>query len=96
MPCRYIGCSYTAAVRTAVLWIVQLIRGCKKLRLWLLSHGRVPTTRMAHKVYRWVDSEGRPTTPPPDPFIIAEKRVRGEYRFGSEADERKVQLPLCA
>ncbi|CAI8055161.1 Whirlin, partial [Geodia barretti] len=71
---------------------VQLIRGCKKLRLWLLSHGRVPSTRMAHKVYRWVDQEGRPTTPPPDPFIIAEQRARGDYRLGIEADERKVTV----
>ena len=45
---------------------------------------------MAHKVYRWVDPEGRPTTPPPDPFIIAEQRARGDYRLGIEADERKV------
>ena len=72
------------------LFFLQLIRGCKKLRLWLLSHGRVPSTRMAHKVYRWVDQEGRPTTPPPDPFIIAEQRARGDYRLGIEADERKV------
>ena len=47
---------------------------------------------MAQKVYRWVDSEGRDAMPPPDPFSIAEKRARGDYRFGSEADERKVYL----
>lgn len=66
---------------------IKLIRGCKKLRLWLLSHGRVPSTRIAHKVYRWVDADGRPTTPPPDSFDIAEQRT---YRLNSEADERKV------
>lgn len=45
---------------------------------------------MAHKVYRWVDSEGRPTTPPPDPFDIMEQKARGEFRITSDADERKV------
>lgn len=49
---------------------------------------------MAHKVYRWVDADGRPTTPPPDPFDIAEQRTRGDYRLNSEADERKVTLDL--
>ena len=47
---------------------------------------------MAHKVYRWVDSEGRPTTPPPDPFDIMEQKARGEFRITSDADERKVNL----
>ena len=45
---------------------------------------------MAHKVYRWVDPEGRPTTPPPDPFDIMEQKARGDYKVLSEADERKV------
>jgi len=48
---------------------------------------------MAHKVYRWVDSEGRPTTPPLDPFEIMEQKSRGgSNRLLSEADERKVYV----
>ena len=45
---------------------------------------------MAHKVYRWVNSDGRSTSPPPDPFDIAEQRARGDFKFGSDADEKKV------
>ena len=66
------------------------MKNCKKLRLWVLSHGRVPGSRMAHKAYRWIDTAGRPTTPPPDPFDIMEQRAKGGYKVLSEADERKV------
>ena len=45
---------------------------------------------MAHKAYRWIDTAGRPTTPPPDPFDIMEQRAKGGYKVLSEADERKV------
>ena len=86
----YLTLALAVCVCALFLLYTQLIRGCKRLRLWLLSHGRVPTTRLAHKVYRWVDPEGRETTPPPDPFTIAEQRARGDYTFGSEVDERKV------
>ena len=64
------------------------MKSSKKLRLWVLSRGRIPTSHTAHKVYRWVDAEGRPTTPPPDPF---EQKSRGDSnRVLNEADERKV------
>lgn len=66
------------------------MKNSKKLRLWVLSHGRVPGSRMAHKAYRWIDTAGRPTTPPPDPFDIMEQRAKGGYKVLSEADERKV------
>ena len=66
------------------------MKSCKKLRLWVLSRGIVPSSRMAHKVYRWVDPEGRPTTPPPDPFELMEQRAKGTYKLLNEADERKV------
>jgi len=76
---------------------IQLMNSSNKLRLWVLSHGRVPSSHMAHKVYRWVDSEGRPTTPPLDPFEIMEQKSRGgSNRLLSEADERKVTLVVDA
>jgi len=75
---------------------IQLMNSSNKLRLWVLSHGRVPSSHMAHKVYRWVDSEGRPTTPPLDPFEIMEQKSRGgSNRLLSEADERKVCCWYC-
>lgn len=69
---------------------MQLIKNAKKLRLWVLSHGRVPSSHMANKVYRWVDPDGRPTTPPPDPFEIQDQVSKGEQSLMSDADERKV------
>lgn len=43
---------------------------------------------MAHKVYRWVDPQGRPTTPPPDPYAVTDQMGRGPL---TEADERRVK-----
>ena len=42
-------------------------------------------------MYRWVDPEGQPTIPPPDPFDIMERKARGDYNILNEADERKVK-----
>ena len=47
---------------------------------------------MAHKVYHWVDPEGRPTSPPPDPFEIQDSLRTGEYKLMNEADERKASI----
>ena len=49
---------------------------------------------MAHKVYHWVDPEGRPSSPPPDPFEIQDKAGGRDYKIISEADERKVSVTL--
>ena len=45
---------------------------------------------MANKVYRWVDPDGRPTTPPPDPFEVQDQVSMGDHNLMSDADERKV------
>lgn len=68
------------------------MKNAKKLHLFVLAHGRLPGSRMAHKVYHWVDPEGRPTSPPPDPFEIQDNSKSGEYKLLNEADERKVGL----
>ena len=57
----------------------------------MLAHGRIPGSRMAHKVYHWVDPEGRPASPPPDPFEVQDNSRTGEYKLMNEADERKVR-----
>lgn len=71
---------------------VMLMKNTKKLRLSVLAHSRIPGSRMAHKVYHWVDPEGRPTSPPPDPFEIQDSLRTGEYKLMNEADERKVTV----
>lgn len=59
----------------------------------MLAHGKIPGSRMAHKVYHWVDPDGRPTSAPPDPFEIQDSSRCGEYKIMNEADERKVIIP---
>ncbi len=68
------------------------MKNAKKLRLFVLAHGRVPGSRMAHKVYCWIDSEGRPASPPPDPFEIQDDSRNGEFKLINDADERKVSI----
>ena len=70
------------------------MKNAKKLRLFVVAHGRIPGSRMAHKVYHWVDPEGRPTTPPPDPFEVQDTSRNGEFKLLNEADERKVGYSL--
>ena len=73
------------------------MRNSKKLQLWVLSRGHIPTSRMAHKVYNWVDSQGRPASPPPDPFEIQEQLTSsGSRTFMNQPDERKVGFKICA
>jgi len=67
-----------------------MLQNAKKLQIHVMSRGRVPGSRMAHKVYHWVDPEGRPCSPPPDPFEIQDKAKGRDYKLISEADERKV------
>lgn len=73
---------------------MQLMKSVKKLRLFVLAHGHLPGSRMAHKVYHWVDPEGRPASPPPDPFEIQDSTRGGDHKVMNEADERKVNNPL--
>ena len=67
------------------------MKGTKKLRLWVLSRGRVPTSRMTHKVYRWVSPDGRSASPPPDPFEVQDQTAISEHTIVNEADERKAR-----
>lgn len=66
------------------------MRNSKKLQLWVLSRGHVPTSRMAHKVYNWVDPQGRPASPPPDPFQVQEQLSNSSKTLMNQPDERKV------
>ena len=50
----------------------------------------MPTSRMAHKVYNWVDPQGRPASPPPDPFEVQEQISSSSRQLMNQADERKV------
>ena len=50
----------------------------------------MPTSRMAHKVYNWVDPHGRPASPPPDPFEVQEQISSSSRQLMNQADERKV------
>ena len=50
---------------------------------------------MAHKVYHWVDPEGRPCSPPPDPFEIQD-RARGADHKWIATDERKVKVLIIS
>lgn len=67
-----------------------MMRNSKKLQLWVLSRGHIPTSRMAHKVYNWVDPEGRPASPPPDPFEVQEQLSSSSKTLMNQPDERKV------
>ena len=59
----------------------------KKLRLFVLSKGRVPHTQVnPQQSFVWVDVNGQPCTPPT-------KRHSGQI-FQTEADERKVHIVL--
>ena len=66
------------------------MKNSKKLQLWILSRGHVPTSRMAHKVYNWVDPQGRPASPPPDPFQVQEQLSSSNKTPMNQPDERKV------
>ncbi len=68
-----------------------MLKGVKKASLWVLSRGRVPSSRMTHKVYRWMSPEGRSVSPPPDPFDLQDQTNIGERGVMNEADERKVR-----
>ena len=50
----------------------------------------MPTSRMAHKVYNWVDPQGRPASPPPDPFQVQEQLSSSSKTPMNQPDERKV------
>lgn len=67
-----------------------MIKNSKKLQLWVLSRGHIPTSRMAHKVYNWVDPQGRPASPPPDPFEVQEQLSSSSKTLMNQPDERKV------
>ena len=67
-----------------------MMKNSKKLQLWVLSRGHIPTSRMAHKVYNWVDPQGRPTSPPPDPFEVQEQISSSSRSPMNQPDERKV------
>ena len=60
-----------------------MVKNCENLRMWVVPRISVLGNWLDHKIYRWVDPAGRPTTPPLDSMEAMEQK----------ADERKVGTP---
>uniref|UniRef100_UPI00398F1178 whirlin n=1 Tax=Pristiophorus japonicus TaxID=55135 RepID=UPI00398F1178 len=80
---------------------VKVLKGSKKLTLYVRSVGRIPGGYITNHVYTWVDPLGRSVSPPPD---LLEHRSNTLRRKDSEkksnlqllrdGDEKKVNLVL--
>ena len=75
-----------------------MIKTSKKLKLLIFSSGVIPGSRLAHMEYQWIDTFGRPTSPP---LNLGRKRIqngnlhKSEMRLLADDDERKVSNVRC-
>ncbi|XP_029625009.1 whirlin [Salmo trutta] len=80
---------------------VKVLKGSKKLSLWVRSVGRIPGGYVTNHVYTWVDPQGRSVTPPPDlpehrsaTLRRSDSQRRSNMQLLQEGDEKKVNLVL--
>uniref|UniRef100_A0A8C7LFA5 Whirlin n=1 Tax=Oncorhynchus kisutch TaxID=8019 RepID=A0A8C7LFA5_ONCKI len=80
---------------------VKVLKGSKKLSLWVRSVGRIPGGYVTNHVYTWVDPQGRSVTPPPDlpehrsaTLRRNDSQRRSNMQLLQEGDEKKVNLVL--
>ncbi|KAK7495762.1 hypothetical protein BaRGS_00012982 [Batillaria attramentaria] len=76
----------------------RIIRAANRLELSVCRVGRIPGAHTVHETYKWVDSRGRPVSPPPDLFSAghvmddADTRSRSSLNLLKGSDERKVNV----
>ena len=74
-----------------------MIKGARKIKLSVTAHGMVPSAQGADPLsYQWVDSRGRPCSPPPGRHLMGSTTPSGEIdpRVYQEPNVRKVNLFL--
>ncbi|XP_065068288.1 uncharacterized protein LOC135693678 isoform X2 [Rhopilema esculentum] len=73
---------------------VKIIQQNKKLRLLVFSSSLVPGARLSHMEYQWVDTNGRPSSPPLNfrekSSQISRSRSIGDIRLLQDDEERRV------
>ena len=72
---------------------LQLIRSASKLRLTISSQGMLPMDHsLTPHMYRWVNPNGRPCTPPPERHLMLSHSPSGHLdpRVHQEPDVQKV------
>jgi len=72
----------------------KIIQHKKKLRMLIYSSAMVPGSRVAHVEYQWVDTNGRPSSPPlnfrKSDLGMGRSRSIGDIRLLQDDDERRV------
>uniref|UniRef100_A0A4W5M101 Uncharacterized protein n=1 Tax=Hucho hucho TaxID=62062 RepID=A0A4W5M101_9TELE len=78
-------------------FVAVVLKGSKKLSLWVRSVGRIPGGYVTNHVYTWVDPQGRSVTPPPDlpehrsaTLRRNDSQRRSNMQLLQEGDEKKV------
>ncbi|XP_078083691.1 whirlin [Mustelus asterias] len=80
---------------------VKVLKGSKKLVLYVRSVGRIPGGYVTNHVYTWVDPLGRNVSPPPDllehrnnMLQRKESEKKSNLQLLRDGDEKKVNLVL--
>ncbi|XP_041049895.1 whirlin [Carcharodon carcharias] len=80
---------------------VKVLKGSKKLTLYVRSVGRIPGGYVTNHVYTWVDPLGRNVSPPPDllehrsnTLRRKESEKKSNLQLLRDGDEKKVNLVL--
>ncbi|XP_067867989.1 whirlin [Heterodontus francisci] len=80
---------------------VKVLKGSKKLILYVRSVGRIPGGYVTNHVYTWVDPLGRNVSPPPDllghrsnTLRRKESEKKSNFQLLRDGDEKKVNLVL--
>ncbi|GCB64640.1 hypothetical protein scyTo_0000301 [Scyliorhinus torazame] len=80
---------------------VKVLKGSKKLVLYVRSVGRIPGGYVTNHVYTWVDPLGRDVSPPPDllqqrsnMLQQKESEKKSNLQLLRDGDEKKVNLVL--
>ncbi|XP_038637755.1 whirlin isoform X4 [Scyliorhinus canicula] len=80
---------------------VKVLKGSKKLVLYVRSVGRIPGGYVTNHVYTWVDPLGRNVSPPPDllqqrgnMLQRKESEKKSNLQLLRDVDEKKVNLVL--
>ncbi|XP_060697009.1 whirlin [Hemiscyllium ocellatum] len=80
---------------------VKVLKGSKKLVLYVRSVGRIPGGYVTNHVYTWVDPLGRSVSPPPNLLEHKSNTLRGkesekksQLQLLRDGDEKKVNLVL--
>ncbi|CAH1787596.1 unnamed protein product [Owenia fusiformis] len=75
----------------------KIIKAALRLELQVRNIGRVPGSSETHQTYKWVDPQGRATSPPPEVdgtgrYEVAGDPTSGRHILLKESDERKVNV----